>query len=233
MIPALPATGILPNPHRLPGVYPALVTDVQDPDGQGRVQVSLPFVNEEESAPAAAWARLATFMAGGDRGSWFVPDVDDEVLVAFLAGDPRHPVVIGALWNGVDAPPETMDPENTIRSITTRSGHKLSFDDSSGAEKVTLQTQGNHVLTLDDAAGGTVTLKHNNGASIKIDAQGTIAITAINRVTVDAPAGMAVTAAMVTVDAALSKFSGVVKADTVITNAVVSSSYTPGAGNIW
>jgi phage gp45-like len=133
----------------------------------------------------------------------------------------------------VDDPPETMDPENTIRSITTRSGHKLSFDDSSGAEKVTLQTQGNHVLTLDDAAGGTVTLKHNNGASIRIDAQGTIAITAINRVTVDAPAGMAVTAAMVTVDAALSKFSGVVKADTVITNAVVSSSYTPGAGNIW
>jgi hypothetical protein len=126
-----------------------------------------------------------------------------------------------------------MDPENTVRSITTRSGHRLSFDDSTGAEMVQLETQGRHKLTLDDGSGGTVTLSHSNGASIKIDAAGNIAITANTKVTVDAPAGMDISAAMVKVDAPMSLFSGVVKCDALITNSVVSSSYTPGAGNVW
>ena len=80
---------------RLYGVYPAIVTDVQDPDSQGRVQIRLPFVEESDGGSALAWARLATLMAGADRGTWFIPEVDDEVLVAFTAGDPRRPVVIG------------------------------------------------------------------------------------------------------------------------------------------
>jgi uncharacterized protein involved in type VI secretion and phage assembly len=224
-----------PDRHRLFGVYPGLVTDVVDPDGQGRVQVQLPWVGEHDAAQATAWARLATFMAGANRGSWFIPEVDDEVLLSFVAGDPRHPVVIGALWNGVDAPPETMDGAggNDIRSFTSRSGHKLSFDDTSGSEKVILISQGGHQLVLDDAGGGTITLRHSNGVEITIDSSGTVSITALNKVNIDAPAGLNITAAMVSVNAALSKFSGVVKADTVITNAVVSASYTPGAGNIW
>ena len=218
---------------RLYGVYPAIVTDVQDPDSQGRVQIRLPFVEESDGGSALAWARLATLMAGADRGTWFIPEVDDEVLVAFTAGDPRRPVVIGALWNGVDTPPESMDSANNIRSITSRSGHTLTFDDTGGAEKVELKTNGGHTFTLDDAAGGTVTLAHSNGATVKIDAAGNIEITANVKVKITAPAGLDVTAAMVTVDAAMSKFSGVVKADTVITNSVVSASYTPGAGNVW
>ena len=232
----LPGTDLLQlsgGPERLVGVYPALVTDVQDPDRQGRVRVSLPFVNGLEGPRAAAWARLATFMAGADRGSWFIPEVNDEVLVAFLAGDARHPVVIGALWNGVDTAPETMDADNNRRSITSRSGHRLLFDDTRGAEKVVLETRGGDRLTLDDAAGGTVTLQHSNGATIRIDNTGTVSIQANNRVTIDAPTGLQVSAAMVTVDAAISTFSGVVKADTVITNSVVSASYTPGAGTVW
>ncbi len=232
MIPGASATPAGDRP-RLYGVYPALVTDVQDPDNQGRVQVKLPFVEESDGGSALAWARLATMMAGGDRGTWFIPEVDDEVLVAFTAGDPRRPVVIGALWNGVDAPPETMDSANNVRSVTSRSGHKLTFDDTAGAEKVELKTKGGHTFTLDDAAGGTVTLTHSNGATIKIDAVGNIEITANVKVKINAPAGLDVTAAMVTVNAAMSTFSGVVKADTVITNSVVSASYTPGAGNIW
>lgn len=218
---------------RLYGVYPALVTDVQDPDRQGRVQVRLPFVDENDGGGALAWARLATLMAGKGRGTWFVPEVDDEVLVAFTAGDPRRPVVIGALWNGVDDPPETMGAGNDLRSITSRSGHRLTFDDSAGAEKVELRTQGGLTLTLDDAGGGTVTLSHANGAQIVIDSAGNVEITANARVKIRAPAGLDVSAAMVTVDAAMSTFSGVVKADAVITNSVVSASYTPGAGNLW
>lgn len=233
MIPGTDPQQLSQGPDRLVGVYPALVTDVQDPDGQGRVKVSLPFVNGAEGPQAAAWARLATFMAGADRGSWFIPEVNDEVLVAFLAGDARHPVVIGALWNGVDAPPETMDAENNLRSITSRSGHRLLFDDTAAAEKLVLETAGGHRLTLDDPSGGTVTLEHSNGASMTIDSSGTVAITALNRITMDAPAGLQITASTVTVDAGISTFSGVVKADTVITNSVVSASYTPGAGNVW
>jgi uncharacterized protein involved in type VI secretion and phage assembly len=232
MIPGASTTPAGDRP-RLYGVYPALVTDVQDPDNQGRVQIKLPFVEESDGGSALAWARLATMMAGSDRGTWFIPEVNDEVLVAFTAGDPRRPVVIGALWNGVDAPPETMDSANNVRSVTSRSGHKLTFDDTAGAEKVELKTKGGHTFTLDDAAGGTVTLTHSNGATIKIDAVGNIEITANVKVKINAPAGLDVTAAMVTVNAAMSSFSGVVKADTVITNSVVSASYTPGAGNIW
>ena len=89
------------------------------------------------------------------------------------------------------------------------------------------------MLNLDDGSGGEITLTHSGGSEIKIDASGTISITALNKVEVEAPAGMNVTTSMLTVDAALAKFSGVVKAETVITNAVVSSSYTPGAGNVW
>ena len=224
-----------PERNRLFGVYPAVVTDVKDPDNQGRVEVKLPWVGEEDGNQAKAWARLATFMAGKDRGSWFIPEVDDEVLISFVAGDPRWPVVLGALWNGQDTPPESMDGGggNDLRSITSRSGHKLTFDDSSGAEKVKIETQGGHSVTLDDSGGGTLAITHSGGAKIEIDPSGTVKITAVNQVNVDAPAGMKVTAAQVTVDAALSRFSGVVQADTVITNNVVSATYTPGAGNVW
>lgn len=232
MIPGTELWQLKAPPGRLAGVYPALVTDVQDPDGQGRVRVSLPFVNGDEGPPAAAWARLATFMAGADRGSWFIPEVNDEVLVAFLAGDPRHPVVLGALWNGVDAPPETMDAGNNLRSITSRSGHKLSFDDTPGAEKVEVVTQAGHQLSLDDAAGGTVTLRHRNGARVEIDAIGKVAITALSEVGITAPAGLTVAAPTMRVNCPIAEFSGVLRSAVLITGSVVSPLYTPGAGNL-
>src|SRR5512147_2546974 len=91
------------------GVYPALVTDIKDPDGQGRVKVTLPWAVDTGGARFEAWARVATLMAGNNRGTWFVPDVNDEVLVAFEGGNSRKPCVVGALWNGTDSPPESMD----------------------------------------------------------------------------------------------------------------------------
>jgi uncharacterized protein involved in type VI secretion and phage assembly len=220
--------------QRLDGVYPGIVTDVVDPNHQGRVKVKFPWLPTADGESAAPWARLATFMAGPDRGSWFIPEVDDEVVVAFVFGDPSQPMILGALWNGVDTPPETMDGagQNNIRSITSRLGHKLTFDDTQGQGQVVMETAGGHHLTFDDG-GQTVTLEHSGGAKIEVDASGTITIQAVNQVKIQAPAGMQVDASQVTVNAALSKFSGVVKASTVIANAVISSSYTPGAGNIW
>jgi uncharacterized protein involved in type VI secretion and phage assembly len=228
-----PKGAVVPFPRaRLHGVYPALVRDVQDPDQQGRVKIELPFVEGDDGPTAQAWARLSTMMGGKNRGSWFIPEPGDEVLVAFHAGDPRRPIVIGALWNGQDSVPESMSADNNIRSFTSRSGHKLTFDDTDGATKVQVKTQRGHQFTLDDAAGGVITLMHTNGASIVIDAAGDVKITANANCEVQA-AMVKVTAAMVTVDAAMSQFSGVVQADTVITNSVISASYTPGAGNVW
>jgi phage baseplate assembly protein V len=222
-----------PSRARFGGVYPGVVTDVQDPLSQGRVKVQLPFLHGPDAAGAQAWARLATMMAGNDRGTWFIPEVGDEVLVAFFAGDPSAPVVIGALWNGRDAPPETMDSQNNIRSITSRSGHRIVLDDTSAFEQVRITTQGGHRLQFNDTMNGEITLEHSNGVKLKMDIVGNIEITANVKVTINAPGQLSVSAGVVQVDSAMSNFSGVVRCDTLITNSVVSPSYTPGAGNVW
>ena len=214
------------------GVHPATVTDIKDPDNQGRVKVSLPWLPDTAGATCELWARLATFMAGNNRGSWFIPDVGDEVLVAFEAGELRRPYVIGALWNGQDSPPETMDGggQNDKKVLRSRNGVKVTFDDQSGQEQLILETPGGQKVTLKDTPP-TVDIEDASGNSVKLEAAG-ITVTAAAKVTVNA-AQVAVSAGMVTVDAGMSKFSGVVQADTVICNSIVSASYTPGAGNIW
>lgn len=214
------------------GVYPAVVVDISDPDGQGRVKVKLPWAPDSGGSSYEAWARLATMMAGNNRGSWFIPDVDDEVLVVFGAGDTRKPYVVGALWNGTDAAPESMDGggENNIKSIRSRNGVKVTMDDTNGSETLRLETPGGQSMTLKDGPG-VVEVVDSNGNSIKLESSG-ITVTSSAKVTVNAST-VEVSAGMVTVNAGMSKFSGVVQADTVITNSVVSASYTPGAGNIW
>jgi uncharacterized protein involved in type VI secretion and phage assembly len=214
------------------GVYPALVTDIADPDNQGRVKVALPWSPDSDGGRYEAWARLATMMAGSGRGSWFVPDADDEVLVGFEGGDPRRPYVLGALWNGSDSPPETMDGagNNYKKVIRSRNGVQVTLDDTDGQEKLVLETPGGQKLTLKDGPGAA-TLEDSNGNSVKLESSG-ITVTASAKVTVNASTAE-ISAGMLTVNAGMSKFSGVVQAPTVIANSVVSSSYTPGAGNIW
>lgn len=214
------------------GVYTALVLDICDPDGQGRVKVELPWSPDGSSARYEAWARLTTFMGGNNRGSWFIPDVNDEVLVSFAAGDPRCPFVLGSLWNGSDQPPQSMDGagNNYSKVLCSRNGVKVTLDDQDGQEKMVLETPGGQKVTLKDGAGA-IEIQDSNGNSIKLESAG-ITINASAKVTVNA-SQVAISTGMLTVDAGMSKFSGVVQADTVITNSVVSASYTPGAGNIW
>lgn len=214
------------------GVYAAVVTDLADPNGQGRVRVRLPWSPDPSGKAYEAWARLAVFMAGNNRGAWFIPDADDEVLVAFEAGDPRHPYVIGALWNGQDAPPESMDSsgKNDKKVLRSRNGVIVTLDDTSGQESLTLETPGGQSLKLEDGPG-KITMTDSNGNTIELASAG-ITLTSSAKVTVQAST-VDVSAGMVNVNAGMSKFSGVVQADTVITNSVVSASYTPGAGNIW
>lgn len=215
---------------RLYGVYPAEVTDIRDPDGQGRVKVRLPWA-PDSGRGYEAWARLATFMAGPNRGAWFVPDPRDEVLVMFEGGDPRRPYVVGALWNGSDAPPESMDGagNNYKKSIVSRRNIRVTLDDTEGQETVTITTPGGQQLTLKDGPG-LVEIEDSAGNSVKLDASG-VTVTTLSKVTVQALT-VEVNAGLVNVNAGLSKFSGTVKADTVIANSVISLSYMPGIGNL-
>jgi uncharacterized protein involved in type VI secretion and phage assembly len=214
------------------GVFPALVTDLKDPDGQGRVKVSLPWAVDTGGERYEAWARLATLMGGSGRGSWFVPDVDDEVLVGFEGGDPRRPYVLGGLWNGSDAPPESMDGggRNDKKVLRSRNGVKITLDDTSGTESLVLETPGGQKVTLKDGPG-SLELVDSNGNSIKLDSSG-ITLTASAKVQVSASTAT-MTAGSVTVNAGASVFSGMVRANSVISPSIIGSTYTPGAGNIW
>lgn len=214
------------------GVYPALVSDIRDPESQGRVKVTLPWSPDNGSERYEVWARLATLMGGKQRGSWLIPDVGDEVLVVFEAGDARRPYVIGGLWNGGDAPPETMDGagNNFKKVLKSRNGVTVTLDDQNGQEQFIAETPGGQKLTLKDGPG-TVEIADSNGNSIKMEASG-ITLTTSAVITLNA-SSLSVSASAVSVNAGSSNFSGTVIAATVNTPSVVAATYTPGAGNIW
>jgi uncharacterized protein involved in type VI secretion and phage assembly len=213
------------------GVAPAEVAAIDDPDGQGRIKVKLPWSPDADGGGYEAWARMATLFAGADRGSWFLPEVGDEVLVAFEQGDPRRPYILGGLWNGQDNPPAALSgSQNNLKVIKSKRGITVTLDDSNGQERLKLETPGGQEITLKDGPG-SIEIKDSNGNSMKFEAAG-ITITAAAKLTINA-AQVAVSSGLVAVDAGMSRFSGVVQADTVISNSVVSASYTPGAGNIW
>jgi uncharacterized protein involved in type VI secretion and phage assembly len=144
------------------GVVTATVKSLNDPQGQGRIELTFPWLSDSQSALAP----VAAALAGKNRGAFFMPEVDDEVLVAFEHGDFDHPFIIGFLWNGVDVPPEPT-PENRV--IVTPSRHTLRFEDKAGSRRIVLKTSTGHVITLDDAAK-TVTVATAGGQqSITLD----------------------------------------------------------------
>jgi uncharacterized protein involved in type VI secretion and phage assembly len=215
------------------GVYPALVSDIADPDGQGRVKVTLPWSPDTGGDRYEAWARLATMMAGGNRGSWFVPDEGDEVLVAFEGGDPRRPYVVGALWNGSDAPPESMDGagRNNLKVLRSRNGVKITLDDSDGQETCIVETPGGQRLTLKDGPG-SVEVVDSNGNSLRMEASG-ITMSTSGAFNLSAST-VTISSGTVTVSSGTSTFTGsVIVSASVQTPSVIAASYTPGAGNIW
>ena len=160
------AATVMGGTGRIYGVVPAIVTDNKDPEGLARVKLRFPWLVEDDESD---WAPVAVLMAGAERGTFFLPEVDDEVLVAFGHGDPRHPFVIGALWNGTDKPPEdNADGKNDKRFIKTRSGHMLRFDDKDGSEKIEIVDKGGKNSIVIDTAGDKVTI--TSGKDVVIDA---------------------------------------------------------------
>jgi uncharacterized protein involved in type VI secretion and phage assembly len=134
------------------GVEVAIITNVDDPDKQGRVKISLPRL---PGNPESDWARVAQPAAGNGRGFYWIPQVGDEVLVAFERGEASRPYVVGSLWNGKDAPPMDKNdqpetsPETTLK-IQTKSGHKVILEDADGKEKIIIADKsGSRTLTFD------------------------------------------------------------------------------------
>ena len=153
------------------GVVTALVTNNKDPEQMGRVKVTYPWLAEDDES---YWARIATMMAGNDRGSYFIPEVDDEVLVAFEHGDIHYPYIIGALWNGQDKVHENNDDgENNLRVIKSRSGHRIVFDDTADKEQVMIETHTGHKVILDDTSGSEkiTIIDHTEDRKIVIDSK--------------------------------------------------------------
>lgn len=216
------------------GSYLAEVVSVQDPDNLSRVQIRLLSFDQVGEQDAAIWARVALPFAGDNRGAFLIPDVGDEVLITFINGDTRFPIVIGSMWNGSTTVADQFggSGDRVDRwSIKGKEGTRVAIEEETAASaRVLITTPGGVSGELTDSGGGKVEFKIS-GTTLTIDPEGVTINTSMN-LTVQATQ-VKISAAMVTVDAGLSKFSGVVQADTVICNSIISASYTPGAGNIW
>jgi len=139
-----------PVSGQMPGLVEAIVVDNVDPEQLGRVKLKFPLLPE---MPESFWARLVMPMAGRERGWMTIPEVDDEVLVAFVHGDINHAIVLGSLFNGVDTPPyANEDGENNLRVFQSRSGHRLTFDDTAGAERIELVLHNEEIRLIWDSA---------------------------------------------------------------------------------
>jgi uncharacterized protein involved in type VI secretion and phage assembly len=169
------------------GVLIGIVEDLDDPEGLARVKVTFPHMADEPSN----WARLAQPMAGPGRGTFFRPQKGDEVLVACEHGDIRQPYVLGALWSKTDQPPDKTGTatDNNIRVIVSRSGHRITLDDTSGSERIEITDHnGKQAVVLDgssitiQAGDGQVTIKASQditvsaGANLNLTANGTVKI---------------------------------------------------------
>jgi uncharacterized protein involved in type VI secretion and phage assembly len=160
--------------NKIVGIVVGLVTNNKDPDNLGRVRVKFPWFSEQDESQ---WARIATLMGGKDRGSLFLPEVDDEVVVVFEHGDLRRPYVIGALWNGVDTPPKEFvnDGKNNLRLIKSRSGHLIKFDDTENGEKIEVIDKSGKNSILIDAKANIITITSDEDIVLKAS-QGKISL---------------------------------------------------------
>lgn len=156
-----------------------VVTDNNDPLKMGRVKVKYPWLTNDHTS---FWARTASQMAGKGRGMFNLPEIDDEVLVAFEQGEITRPYVIGQLWNGKDSLPSvggkpTLGGSGEVnrRGFVTRIGHQVTFDDTDGQGDITLKTTGGHKVVIDDA-NKKIDVTTTGGHQLTLDDQGRMAL---------------------------------------------------------
>jgi uncharacterized protein involved in type VI secretion and phage assembly len=148
---------------RMQGIVIGTVINVQDPQNQGRVLVSFPWLDDTLQS---TWASMVAPFAGGGRGLYFMPEIGDELVVAFEHGHFEHAYVLGAMWNGVSAPPS---PDPRQRMICSVNGHKIRFVDST-------PNGGNMgALIIEDAHGNRIVMTNT---IMRITAQSALTIEA-------------------------------------------------------
>jgi Rhs element Vgr protein len=188
-----PAAGLLPSARGLQvGVVDAFE---DDPAGELRVKVRLPALGAEGGA---VWARLASPDAGPGRGYVFRPEAGDEVVVGFLNGDPRQPVILGAMYSSANAPADGYAPaeDNAKRAIVTKKGSVIGFVDADKASVFIETPQGNKLL-LDDE-GEAITLTDQHGNSITLGEKG-IALQSAKDIVIEADGDVEIKGANVNV----------------------------------
>ena len=169
------------------GVRVAIVRDNEDPENLGRVKLEFPWRDADDES---YWARIATDMTGDEYGTYYLPEIGDEVLVGFENGDIHNPIVIGSLWSGNRPPPETNDDgENDIRAIETRSGHRIEFDDNEQEGAVRIETNAGHEIVLDDDSGSeSIRLEDKSGNVVEMDSvDNAVSISAKQEISLQAP----------------------------------------------
>lgn len=188
--------------NRISGVVPALVTNSLDPTNLGRVKVKYPAWPKKNGTEVESdWVRVVAPSAGKDRGFFWIPEVDDEVLVAFEYGDPHRPYIVGALWNQKDAPPlrsNVAAPSGVTekRIMKSRTGHIVLIDDSAGASKIQiLDKTGKNEILIDTVQN-----------SISLTAERDITLSAKGNITLDAKGKVAIKSVMDTTITAMAAF---------------------------
>lgn len=176
-----PAESALESGGHAKGVAVAIVRDNKDDSGLARVRVSFPWHSQPQQS---YWARVAMPMAGKGRGVYFMPEVNDEVLVAFERGDLRFPYVVGSLYNGPDpSPVNNADGKNDVRVIHTRKHHKLTFNDGDrGLAQLELNdgkklSISDDEVRLEDEKGNRLVIQSKSG-TLSIEAKTSVAIKA-------------------------------------------------------
>ncbi len=160
----LPAAGLLPT---VSGLQIGIVTALEnDPAGEDRIKIRLPLVSSSEEG---IWARVATLDAGNQRGTYFRPEIDDEVVVGFLNDDPRHPVILGMCHSSAKPAPEPAKDDNHHKGYVSREKLKLTFDDEK--KIIQMETPGGNKFAMSEDAKG-ITLEDQNGNKITLDDSG-------------------------------------------------------------
>lgn len=187
---------------RIFGVVVGLVTNVQgDPLKLGRVEVKYPWLATAAGADvASAWARIASPFAGAERGFYFLPEINDEVLLAFEHGDVNYPYIVGCLWNGKDKPPEPNADahpsgvgKTVHRIIKTRLGHQIVFDDSDDKTSILIEDKSGKQRIFIDTVKNTIDILADSDITIK-SATGNLTMEAAKNVTIKAGMAMEATA---------------------------------------
>ncbi len=188
---APPAAGLLPG---VEGLQIGVVKQLdQDPDGQYKIQVSVPILQAETEG---VWARLANFYASNKFGAFFIPEIGDEVVLGYLNNDPSNPVILGSLYSSKLAPPYELSADNFTKAIVTKSELKLEFDDEK--KVITIVTPGGNKVVISDDEKSILLQDQNSNkvelgeAGIVLDSPKDISITAKGKISIDATGEIAV-----------------------------------------